>query len=285
MLKLYKPDHYLAGVINIKHQAICPLMIIQFIILLIGIVLFVYFGFSALKKKNRLSGEPLPTKYKELLQEHVAFYKALGEKQKAAFDKRVQHFLATTTITGAGANVEDLDRVLIGAGAVIPIFHFPDWEYVNLQEVLLYPETFNESFEQQGSDRNILGMVGTGGMNNTMILSKHALREGFSNKTDKNNTAIHEFVHLIDKTDGATDGLPEILLQHQYVMPWLNLMHENIKEIRANKSDINPYASTNQQEFLAVAAEYFFERPQLMKEKHPELYEMLEKIFRQKSDA
>ncbi|WP_114792436.1 M90 family metallopeptidase [Niabella yanshanensis] len=258
-------------------------MIIQFIILLTGIVLFVYFGFSALKEKNRLSGEPLPTKYKELLQEHVAFYKALGEKQKAAFDKRVQHFLATTTITGVGAHVEDLDRVLIAASAVIPIFHFPDWEYVNLQEVLLYPETFNESFEQQGSDRNILGMVGTGGMNNTMILSKHALREGFSNKTDKSNTAIHEFVHLIDKTDGATDGIPEILLQHQYVMPWLNLMHENIKEIRANKSDINPYASTNQQEFLAVAAEYFFERPQLMKIKHPELYEMLEKIFRQKA--
>lgn len=57
-------------------------------------------------------------------------------------------------------------------------------------------------------------------------------------------------------------------------------MHKNIKEIRADKSDINPYATTNQQEFFAVAAEYFFERPQLMKEKHPELYEMLEKIFK-----
>lgn len=256
------------------------MMIIQFIIFLLAVGLFVYLASSVRKKKKKPFEESLARNYKELLQEHVAFYKALSVDEKSAFEKRVQHFLATTTITGAGADVEDLDRVLIGASAVIPIFHFPDWEYVNLQEVLLYPETFSESFEQQGSGRNILGMVGTGVMNNTMILSKHALREGFSNKTDKSNTAIHEFVHLIDKTDGATDGIPEILLQHQYVVPWLKLMHENIKEIRADKSDINPYASTNQQEFFAVAAEYFFERPRLMQTKHPELYEMLEKIFK-----
>ncbi|MGE9314632.1 zinc-dependent peptidase [Niabella sp. CJ426] len=260
-------------------------MIVQFIIFLLAIGFFVYLTLSVRKKKKKPSEEPLTINYKELLQEHVAFYKALSDDEKVAFEKRVQHFLATTTITGAGTNVEDLDRVLIGASAVIPIFAFPDWEYVNLSEVLLYPETFNESFEQQGGGRNILGMVGTGVMNNTMILSKHALREGFSNKTDKSNTAIHEFVHLIDKTDGATDGVPEILLQHQYVVPWLKLMHENIKEIRADKSDINPYASTNQQEFFAVAAEYFFERPQLMKTKHPELYAMLEKIFRKPLDG
>ncbi|WP_262503045.1 zinc-dependent peptidase [Polaribacter glomeratus] len=32
-------------------------------------------------------------------------------------------------------------------------------------------------------------------------------------------------------------------------------------------------------EFLAVAGEYFFERPKLIKKKHPELYRMLETCF------
>lgn len=254
-------------------------MIIQFIIFLVAMVAFVYLGFSVLNKKKH-SAAALPQNYKELLQEHVAFYQKLGAAEKAFFEKRVQHFLATTTITGAGTGVDDLDRVLIGASAVIPIFAFPDWEYVNLQEVLLYPETFSESFRQEGSGRNILGMVGSGVMNNTMILSRHALREGFSNKTDKSNTAIHEFVHLIDKTDGATDGIPEVLMQHQYVIPWVEQMRRNIQDIRANQSDINPYASTNPQEFLAVVAEYFFERPGLMRTRHPELYEMLEQMFK-----
>jgi len=49
--------------------------------------------------------------------------------------------------------------------------------------------------------------------------------------------------------------------------------------VEENRSDINVYGATNQAEFFAVVSEYFFERPQLLKEKHPELYGLLEKIF------
>lgn len=234
---------------------------------------------AARNKRKQFAGE-LPGPYKLLLQQNVAFYNKLSEEQKFRFEDRVQHFLSSVRITGVGTEVEDIDRVLIGASAIIPIFAFPDWEYINLHEVLLYPETFNEQFEQTGNDRPVMGMVGNGAMNDVMILSKHALREGFSNKTDKNNTALHEFVHLIDKTDGDTDGIPETLLQHQYVLPWIEMMRKNIKTITQDKSDINPYGATNQAEFFAVVSEYFFERPDLMKRKHPELYDMLEQIFR-----
>ncbi|MEO6202766.1 MAG: zinc-dependent peptidase, partial [Nitrospirales bacterium] len=46
-------------------------------------------------------------------------------------------------------------------------------------------------------------------------------------------------------------------------------------------SDINPYGLTNEAEFFAVVSEYFFETPVRMKQKHPELYSMLEQIFHQ----
>ena len=82
--------------------------------------------------------------------------------------------------------------------------------------MLIYPDTFNHNFETEGAGRRILGMVGTGYMNGVMILSKKALRDGFSNTSDKRNTAIHEFVHLIDKMDGYIDGVPEILLKQSY---------------------------------------------------------------------
>ncbi|MEP7259213.1 MAG: zinc-dependent peptidase, partial [Flavitalea sp.] len=114
-----------------------------------------------------------------------------------------------------------------------------------------------------------------------MILSQPSLHESFDNKTDKNNTAIHEFVHLIDKTDGTVDGSPEFLLDKGYIKPWLQLIHKNIASIENNDSDINPYAATNEAEFFAVAAEYFFERPLLLEEKHPKLYALLEIIFKQ----
>lgn len=140
---------------------------------------------------------------------------------------------------------------------------------------------FNDKFETTGDERRILGMVGTGYMDGKMILSKKALHFGFKNESDKKNTAIHEFVHLIDDLDGSIDGVPKLLLNRQYTIPWLDLINKKIEEIYNNQSDINPYGATNKQEFFAVTSEYFFERPKLLAKKHPELYQLLETIFNQ----
>lgn len=248
-----------------------------FIILLIVMVAFLLKGIAT-KKALPVS---LPVNLKALLQQEVAFYRKLGETEKKQFENKVASFLSTISIEGINTKVDDLDKVLIGASAIIPICAFEGWQYPNLTNVLLYPEHFNESFDMKDNDRPVMGMVGNGAMNHKMILSKPALREGFSNETDKHNTAIHEFVHLLDNLDGSTDGIPEALLQKQYTIPWINLMHENIKAIIAKRSDINPYGATSKTEFFAVTAEYFFERPDLFKTKHPQLFEMMEEIFRQ----
>lgn len=254
------------------------IIVLTAMIIALVVVVF-YFILKGLKKQSapEISGET----YKELLQENIPFYQGLSEEDKDRFASRVAHFLSQVRITGVHTSVQDLDKVLVAASAIIPIFRFPDWEYTNLHEVLLYPETFNDEFELTGTGRSVLGMVGEGPMQHVMILSQHELHQGFLNRTGKTNTAIHEFVHLVDKTDGSTDGIPENIIKQQYVVPWLNLMHRKIAEIRKGKSDINPYGSTNEAEFLAVASEYFFERPDLLKEKHPELFRLLEEIFHQ----
>ena len=234
-------------------------------------------------KKKPVVIQPIPENYRQLLAEQVEFYKQLNADKRQEFEKRVQSFLAQVKITGVNTTVEDIDRVFIAASAVIPIFSFAGWEYVNLHEVLLYPDSFNHDFEQQGNDRNVLGMVGNGAYNRIMILSQHELRQAFINKTGKTNTALHEFVHLIDKTDGSVDGIPEFILQQQYILPWLQLMQKEIKKILDDKSDINPYGATNEAEFFAVVSEYFFERPELLQQKHPELYQLLSTIFKQQS--
>jgi hypothetical protein len=139
---------------------------------------------------------------------------------------------------------------------------------------------FNTKLQTSGEGRNILGLVGNGYLEGKMILSKKALRRGFENETDKKNTAIHEFVHLIDKSDGSIDGIPSLLLEKQYTIPWIRLIKHKMDEIYDNKSDINPYGGTNKAEFFSVVSEYFFERPQLLEQNHPQLYRMLEKIFK-----
>jgi len=71
------------------------------------------------------------------------------------------------------------------------------------------------------------------------------------------------------------------LLEKQYAIPWIDLIQKKIDEIYTGRSNINPYRATNSSEFFAVACEYFFERPKLLKNKHPKLYGLLENIFNQ----
>lgn len=247
--------------------------------LIIGLIILVAIIFLS-RKKNKTT--VLPETYKALLNEHVAYYQQLEPATKTRFETLVQEFLGYVRIEGVGTEITDLDRVLIASSAVIPIMGFPDWKYRNLTNVILYPDRFDQKFQFEGeNDRNILGMVGSGYMNGQMLLSRAALYKGYSRSSGEENTAIHEFVHLLDMSDGATDGIPENLIPHEYTIAWLKMMHQEMRRIEAGESDINPYALTSEAEFLAVAAEYFFEKPDQLKEHHPEIYQQLSKIFGQ----
>ena len=225
-----------------------------------------------------------PGEWRAFLAKEVIFYSSLNAEERKRFEFKVQEFLLNFRITGVKTEVSDEDRLLVASSAIIPIFGFDNWRYSNIREVLLYPATFNMDFQfdEYSEDKNVLGMVGSHNMEGIMILSKQALELGFKNETDKHNTAIHEFVHLIDKTDGTIDGIPKMLLERQYTSPWLNLIKREINRIKSRNSDINPYGATNNAEFFSVISEYFFERPKLLEERHPELYKLLEKMFNQK---
>lgn len=251
--------------------------ILPWIILLAVFIIALYFIF----RKKKVVIEQLSKADVKLLASNVDFYSRLDGEKKLRFEQKIAHFLAIVKIEAVGLELSPLDRLLVAASAVIPIFGFDDWEYKNLTNVLLYPDTFNKDFHFEGGDRSIMGMVGSGFMNGQMILSLTALRHGFSKSAGKENTGIHEFVHLLDKSDGAVDGIPSNLLAHEYTLPWVKLMHEKIAEIEDDKSDINPYALNNEAEFFAVVSEYFFEQPEILKDKHPRLYDMLSKTFGQ----
>ncbi len=249
----------------------------QFLFGFIVIVLIILFVFRVSMVKEVVL---LPENYKELLTDYVKFYRQLDEERKEQFEKRIEHFLSAIRITGVNAEVEDLDKLLIASGAIIPVFEISDWQYINLHEVLLYPGAFNVDFDQQGSDRPVAGMVGTGALQHVMIITKWQLRQGFINEQDAHNTAIHEFVHLIDKMDGTMDGIPEIILERKYKDEWKNMMDTTIGKMKSQGSDINMYGATSPVEFYAVISEYFFEQPELLKANHPDLYEMVERIYK-----
>ncbi len=248
------------------------------IVLVILALLILFFIFYKKPKKKIV----LPENYKTLLSQHVSYYNRLNEKNKSRFEEKIKEFLGYVRIDGIDTTVEELDRLLVASSAVIPVFGFQKWKYYNLRNVLLYPGSFNkEQFLASGYEQNTLGMIGNGPMQQVMILSKPALHFGFQTEPPKGNTGIHEFVHLLDKEDGYVDGLPEALLHRKLNSKWVELMNKNIETIIEGSSDINYYASTNKAEFLAVASEYFFNLPELFRENHPQLFELMCTMFNQ----
>jgi MtfA peptidase len=253
--------------------------LILFVVILFGIMVVFLNKRKVLKKKL---SQKFPELWREILVKKVLFYEQLNEPDKGLFEKRIQRFLATKKIEGIDTEIDDSIRLFVASGAIIPTFAFPEYNYPDVHSVLIYPGSFDEQFQTQnfqGSKENIIGMVGNRFQNGVVILSKPDLIAAFDGMPHKSNVGVHEFVHLLDKEDGVIDGIPELLMQHKYVGPWLHEIKKEMKKIETGKSDINPYALNNNAEFLAVVSEYFFDSPEKFKHRHSELYEFLSTIF------
>lgn len=230
-------------------------------------------------RKRKFVHKPLSTEWKNILAKHVQFYRKLAAANKLQFENDVQEFLASIKITGVKTEVTLKDKLLVASSAVIPLFGFPRCTYKNLEEVILYPSSFNRRFQLGDDEERINGMVGSGILEGKVLFSKPALYAGFDINDDQDNVGIHEFIHIFDKENGFIDGVPPGFENKSFAIPWLQFIHQKISEIDALESDIHIYATTNQQEFFAVAGEYFFESPHLLKSKHPILYRSLMKAF------
>ena len=210
------------------------------------------------------------------LDRHIKFYNKLNKSNKIIFEDRIGLFLAEIVISEVGKEVPDKETCFyVASSAIIAYWGLPYWNYGELSEVIVYPDNFT-SDNIINENAFIEGKVYHGGiMNTAMILSLTALKKGFSNNLDYENVGIHEFSHLIDKSNGAIDGKPYYIKNDEELI-WFHLLDEEINKIKNNISDINPYAASNYSEFFAVIMEYYKERPLDFKKNHYKLFHFLE---------
>ena len=264
---------------------------ILFITVSLGIIAVVIFVLRKNKQvkaeRNRLLNASFPEEWKSILNEKVLFYRKLTSEEKSLFEKQIARFLSDKKIEAVDTTIDDTVRLLVAASAVIQTFAFPNFNYPSVRTVLIYPGSFDEDFnteKHKNHQQFITGMVGNKGLKGTVILSKPDLLAGYNGSRTKHNVGIHEFVHLLDGTDGEIDGVPERLLENSYVGSWLFEIKDEMEKIMKGKSDINPYGLTNNAEFLAVVSEYFFSSPKIFEKKHPDLYNYLVDIFDQEPE-
>jgi hypothetical protein len=255
------------------------------IYLAIGAAIGLFLGYHKLRASRQgFKNEPerpFPQLWRDILTERVQFYNRLSRSEKSEFERKVHVFLLNVRIRGMETEVSHVDKILIAAGAIIPIFRFSKWNYANLEEVQLFPD----SFPIPNTNQMANGLVGWGAMEGKMMLSRKAVHHGFYDNTDNHNVVIHEFIHILDKQDGKIDGVLSNVMQEIDIMPWLHIINIKMNEIDFGDSSIRDYGSTNKAEFLAVVSEFFFENPDRLRSEHPDLYNALDSFYNERPKA
>jgi Mlc titration factor MtfA (ptsG expression regulator) len=99
------------------------------------------------------------------------------------------------------------------------------------------------------------------------------------------NVVIHEFAHKLDMLNGAADGLPPL---HPGMDPaaWRSAFSKAYEGFcdaleRGRDTWLDPYAAEHPSEFFAVISEAFFEDPQEMRRRYPDVFDQLKLFYRQ----
>jgi Mlc titration factor MtfA (ptsG expression regulator) len=166
-------------------------------------------------------------------------------------------------------------RLLVAASAVTLRAGWPEYEWDQLTEVLLYPDDFDRDYAFGGDER-----AGEAHPWGTVILSVPALIESFDVPDDAYHVGVHEFAHLLDVDKTHFDGIPAGLGEAR-ARRWVAAAEKEMERLRHGRSAFDEYGAHDPVEFLGVAVEAFFEIPQVVRRRHHEVYELLSAYFGQ----
>jgi Mlc titration factor MtfA (ptsG expression regulator) len=241
----------------------------------VGVAVHRVLGRKAARRRAVLS-LPFPEKWRAFLLERYDHYERLDPAWRTRLEDDVRIFLAEKRITGVGVEVTDELRLLVAASAVTLSAGWPEYEWDQLTEVLLYPDDFDRDYAFGGHER-----VGEAHGWGTVILSVPALLESFEVPDDAYHVGIHEFTHLLDVDQTHFDGMP-VGLRGDQARQWAAVADEEMERMRRRRhSDFDDYGAHDPVEFLGVAVEAFFEIPQIVRRRHRDVYSILSEYFRQ----
>ncbi len=235
------------------------------------------FGLFRALRRRRLAKRPFPDEWRAHLDARVPFYGQLEPPLRDRFYKYLKIFGWDKHFIGAGGmEITEEVKVVIGAAAVRLVLHRSLSLYNRLTEIIVYPSHYKHP-DKDGA--TVFGEAHSWG---TVVLSWAAVVSGLSNPDDGHDTATHEFAHVLDRAGGEFNGTPELDCSTHY-QPWAQVMSHHFLALRKGKRRqrrvLRNYGATNEAEFFAVATESFFEKPEQMQKRTPDLYDELKRFY------
>jgi MtfA peptidase len=248
-------------------------------------------GFLKDRRRKQIKARPFPNEWLRIIKARVAFFIRLTAADQAELLDHVQVFLSEKIFEGCvGQEITDEIRVTIAAQACLLLLHRKTDYFPRLLTILLYPSTFladqNRPIEgpiwEEGKHARLGETERTMG---SMVLAWDAVKSGAADPSDGKNVVLHEFAHQLDYENLAADGTPALATRKQQ-LSWQKVMRAEFASLRAADETgiptlLDTYGATNAAEFFAVSVEAFFERPIMLRIRHPRLYAELQQYFQQ----
>jgi hypothetical protein len=241
-------------------------------------------------RRNELRGTPLSPEQRAIVEKNAPFAARLSEDDRRELEGHMQVFLDEKRFEGCGGlELTDEMRVTIAAHACRLLLHRETDYYPELESILVYPHAYVVPARRTDGRIVIEGdevRLGESWVRGTVILAWDHVKGRAAHLHDGHNVVLHELAHQLDAEDGAMDGTPELGAQSLYGA-WSNVLGREFLDLEERlaqhlPTDIDPYGATSPAEFFAVVTETFFEAPDRLRAKHPELYEVLAEFYRQR---
>jgi MtfA peptidase len=233
---------------------------------------------------------PFPAAWLEVIERNVRFYACLPDEDRRELQGLVQIFMAEKTFEGCGGlELTDEMKVAIAAQACLLLLHRQTDVYPRLVTILVYPSAYLAKTVKSIGGPIVLedesARLGESWTSGVVVLSWNDVRAGAFDIHDGQNLVLHEFAHQLDREDGAINGTPLLEQRSQY-LAWGRVLNAEYERLRRDSrlgrtTVLDDYGATDPAEFFAVATECFFEKPRVLRLRHPELYEELKTFYRQ----
>ncbi len=257
------------------------------IIILFGVIAaaaIIWFIRKRLRQSHlkKIFSTPLDANHILLLQNNVGLYSFLSENLRSQLHGLIQIFLYEKKFIGRGIEINDEVKLTVAGNACLLLLQGERRTFPGFTSILIYPDTYvAHQTTHDGSLQTLetSRRAGESWMRGPIVLSWGDVLRGSLNAEDGHNVVIHEFAHKLDEQSGAMNGLP-LLRDNSHYSQWTNILGAEYISLQERAKQgknkvIDTYGTVSPPEFFAVATESFFEKPDQMKRRLPDLYQQL----------
>ncbi len=217
---------------------------------------------------------PLARAHRDWLKANVPFYNRLTPDGKRRFEARVRRFLDEHRFEGVAEQpVTDALRVAVAAGDAALLHARPDFRISNRHTVLFYSDAFDEGYDDTPGGQ----FDGMAHQQGAVLFTALSVEAAWPSE-DGHNVVLHELAHLLDFDNGMAEGSPSLVAPESHDA-WVALVRKEMQKVKVGRSILRSYAGTNEAEFFACATEFFFERPDPLALRHPELFDAMQALY------